>query len=352
MRMRWLTFALFLALALAACSSLGATSPPTIRASGGTLGSGAGGRAIVIDTDMAPDDWMAILFLLARPEIDVRAITVTGTGEAHCGPGVTNARKLTALAGQTSIPVACGRDTPMAGTHAFPSEWRAPVDSLLGITLPENTGTTTAGTAVDLLTSTLSAATEPLTILTLGPLTNVGELLKGKPDAAPKIASIVVMGGAVDVGGNVYLPNGPAPVAEWNLYVDPTAASIVVGAGIPIILVALDATNTVPITPAFASTLAGDARTASARFVSDVLKARAEFVNDGSLSFWDPLAAAIVVDDGIVAFETRSIRVVTDEGEDSGRTIGSPGTQVRLALRPDKARFESLLLASLNEAGN
>lgn len=89
-----------------------------------------GTKIVVIDTDMAGDDWMAILYLLQRPDIIVQAITVTGTGEAHCQAGVKNALGLVALAGNNPIPVACGRETPLQGDHVFPDSWRSSVDSL------------------------------------------------------------------------------------------------------------------------------------------------------------------------------------------------------------------------------
>src|SRR5678815_3660267 len=77
-------------------------------------------KPFVIDTDMAADDWMAIMYLLSRTDVEVKAITVTGTGEAHCNPGVQNAMNLVALAGSPEVPVACGRETPLQGDHTFP----------------------------------------------------------------------------------------------------------------------------------------------------------------------------------------------------------------------------------------
>ena len=94
-------------------------------------------RPVIIDTDMAGDDWMAILYLLQRTDIAVKAITVAGTGEAHCGPGVEHALGLAALAGKPgSIPAACGRETPLVGSQVFPDAWRKSVDSLNGLSLP------------------------------------------------------------------------------------------------------------------------------------------------------------------------------------------------------------------------
>src|SRR6185369_8316788 len=97
---------LFLLLVVAACAAP-ATPHPIATPFTGTR------RAVIIDTDMAPDDWRAILYLLRRQDVAVRAITVVGTGEAHCGPGMRNALGLAALAGQPNIPVTCGRDTAL-----------------------------------------------------------------------------------------------------------------------------------------------------------------------------------------------------------------------------------------------
>src|SRR6188474_693963 len=104
-------------------------------------------KPIIIDTDMAADDWRAILYLLQRIDVEVRAITVTGTGEAHCKPGVQNALNLLALADNPDIPVACGRETPLQGDHAFPDALRASDDRMAGLTLPTSSNPPSAMTA-------------------------------------------------------------------------------------------------------------------------------------------------------------------------------------------------------------
>lgn len=181
-----------------------------------------GPRAVVIDTDMAADDWLAILYLLGRPEVNVKAITVAGSGEAHCGPGVRNALGLVALAGQPDIPVACGRETPLAGDHAFPDPWRDGVDTLLGLSLPANPNQPASGSAVQLLAAILRAAPGKVTLLTRGPLTNPAELLRDSPELADRIDAVYVMGGAVEVDGNVGVSGVGVDnrFAEWNVYVD------------------------------------------------------------------------------------------------------------------------------------
>ncbi len=94
-------------------------------------------RHVVFDTDLAFDDIMALLYLLQRDDVAIDAVTITGTGEAHCDPGVQNALRLLALGGNHDTPVACGRETPLQGSNAFPDEWRVAVDDLSMLDLPQ-----------------------------------------------------------------------------------------------------------------------------------------------------------------------------------------------------------------------
>src|SRR4029453_8474891 len=87
-------------------------------------GANADARHVVVDTDLAFDDIMALLYLLRQDDVVIDAVTIAGTGEAPCDPGVRNAIRLLALGGETDAPVACGRETPLQGTNAFPEEWR------------------------------------------------------------------------------------------------------------------------------------------------------------------------------------------------------------------------------------
>jgi len=305
---------------------------------------------VVIDTDMAADDWLAILYLLMRSDVDVLAITVTGAGEAHCPSGTRNALDLAALAGRPEIPVSCGREIPTAGSHTFPTDWRVRVDELLGLSLPENPGSVASESAVDMLSRVIQTSPRPVHLLVLGPLTNVGEALAADPSLVEKLAMITIMGGAVRVPGNV----GPSSqiendVAEWNIYVDPSAAARVVESGAPITLVPLDATNHVPLSMDFFKRLEGDRSTSVAEFVFQVLAAQEEKVRSGWYCFWDPLAAAVIRDEELVSFQELSLEVIETEGPQSGWTQESEtGTGLRVALTADRERFESLFLDTLN----
>lgn len=306
---------------------------------------------VVIDTDMAPDDWMAILYLLRRPDVSVRAVTVTGAGETHCEPGVENALGLLALAGQPDIPVACGRETPLMGDHVFPDTWRQAVDGMLGLELPLNDHTGSALPAAELLAQVIASSPDKVHLLTLGPLTNVAEALQTDPSLVENIETITIMGGAVDVAGNIAAEGHPIDnhTAEWNIYLDPHAARIVIESGAPITLVPLDATNHAPLTLDFYRQLKRDRVTPEAKFVYDVLTNLYDMIRSRHYYFWDPLAAAILTDNSLAAWQTRKIIVIDEEGPESGRTKPvENGFPVQVAVSADRSRFEDLFLSTLN----
>jgi len=159
------------------------------------------------------------------------------------------------------------------------------------------------------------------------------------------------MGGAVDVDGNVGISGVGIDnrFAEWNVYVDPVAADIVLQFGVPVTLVPLDATNHAPVTTAFADRLAGDVVTPQAAFCSDVLTQLSDSIASGGYYFWDPFAAAVLTDESLGSFGSRALAVVTDEGPESGRVISSEnGPLTRFATSADVHRFEQLFLDTVN----
>lgn len=304
---------------------------------------------VAIDTDMAADDWMAILYLLNRTDIEIDAITVTGAGEAHCEQGVSNALKLIKLAGKSDIPVACGLETPLAGNHTFPQEWRVFADSLAGKDLPVETNPNKDMDAVTLLQSILEGTSQKVTLLTLGPLTNIAELLSAHPQSRDLIQMIFVMGGAYEVPGNVGFYVDGNESAEWNIYIDPKAASEVLSSGVPVTLVPLDATNQVPLEIDFYDRLEMDRPEPEASFVFDVLTGNMGMIQSNSYYFWDPLAAAIMVNESFATFETNNICVETDEGNTSGATEkGNNCPEVRIAVEVNADLFEKDFIDTLN----
>lgn len=312
----------------------------------------ADAQPILIDTDMAADDWLAILYLLQRPDVDVRGITVTGAGEAHCGPGVQNALDLVALAGRPEIPVTCGRETPLKGDHVFPPSWRENVDALARVAIPANPSQPNNLAATGFIAKAIADAGGELLIITLGPLTNLAEAFLADPALAQEIEQLYIMGGAFSVPGNV--TDAPEMAinntsAEWNIYVDPHAAGLVVDSGAPITFVPLDASNHVPLDEAFYEQLEADRATPEAEFVYRVLTENIGFVHSGDYYFWDPLTAAIAMDESLGSFETWSVTVVEEEGPQSGATQQDEGgSQVRIATAADEEGFKQQFLDGLN----
>jgi inosine-uridine nucleoside N-ribohydrolase len=305
---------------------------------------------VIIDTDMSPDDIMAILYVLNRPELSVQAITVVGTGEAHCGPGVEHALGVVAIAGAGEIPVACGRETPLAGDHAFPAEWREMLDGAMGIDWPAaRRNPAGSRSAVQLLKEVLDAATQPVVLLTDGPLTNVAELFQAYPELVKKVKMVYSMGGAIDVPGNTaFLPlEVPNKTAEFNIYVDPRAASLVLQSGAPLTLVPLDVTNQVPLDLTFYKLLEARRTTPSAQAVYELLTELKMY--GGKEYLWDPLAYAIASDESLARYETRKLIILEEEGPESGRTKASEdGSPARVALSTDADRFIETYLSTIN----
>ncbi len=303
-------------------------------------------RPVIIDTDMGSDDWMAILYTLNNPAVAVKAITVTGTGLAYCDAGVQIALGLLALADYGAVPVSCWTETPLLGDNAFPAEWRTDMAAAEALALPAG-GQPAEQDAVTLLTSVVDESLEAVTILALGPLTNLAAAFETQPALADKIAMIYIMGGAVDVAGSGVTEDNTT--AEWNIYCDPHAARLVFESGAPITLVPLDATNAVPVTLEFLTRLEGQHTTPEAAFVYTLLSGSTGFIESGGYYFWDPLAAAVLADESVVTLDTRDVTVVDIPGDENGRTkpVGN-GPTIRVATAADAAAFEQTFIEMLN----
>ena len=193
-------------------------------------------RKIIIDTDPGQDDAVAILLALASPELEVLGITAVA-GNVPLRLTERNARIVCELAGRTDIPVFSGADSPLK-RRLVTAEHVHGKTGLDGPPLADPTMALQDRHAVDFLIETLRR--EPsgsVTLVPIGPLTNVGLALQRAPDIAHRIAEIVLMGGAYFEVGNI------TPAAEFNIYVDPEAADIVFKSGIPLTVMPLDVTH-------------------------------------------------------------------------------------------------------------
>jgi pyrimidine-specific ribonucleoside hydrolase len=203
--------------------------------------------------------------------------------------------------------------------------------------------------AVQLIETTVSDADAPLRVLTLGPLTNIAEALAGDPDLASQIESIYIMGGAVDVPGNIDpgFPGAPPnnATSEWNIYADPAAAQAVLDAGIPVRLICLDGTNQVPVT----SSLVAGARSGRASPALGVLAElfdKNDYMTSPTYYLWDTIAAVAAA--GYPAFEFTSAHLSVDvaEGPTSGTTSRAEGPpNAEYSTGADATQIERVILS-------
>lgn len=302
--------------------------------------SGSAPISVVVDYSPTISDVAALLYLTQHPEVELLGVTLAGTGESHCDTGVSNTTALLAIGGMGPLPVACGPEQPVGPGHEWPPAWRVASDQLVGLSLPA-TDTPRSEDAVDLLARLAAEAPEPITIVALGPLTNLALALKRHPQFADDVSMIYTMGGAFDVDGNA-----PGGHAEWNYYIDPTSVDVVLRSGIAITMVPLDATDRVPMTEAWFRSLSEHHTTAAAGAVLELHTEARPF--ELGFFFWDELAAAVAIDESLVTLMERSVSIDTG-GESSCRTRDDPnGADVRVAVNADRSRFETALLTGLN----
>lgn len=298
-------------------------------------------RSVIVDTDLAFDDMLAVLYLVSRPDVKVQAITLTGTGITRCDAGIRNLRALLEIIERTNIPIACGRETPLQGNHAFPTEWRDAAENFYGVNLQPAQFMTPNENAVALFTRTLEASNEKMLVVALGPLTNLAEAFAQKPALTQKIEMVYSMGGAVNVNGNVEVEK----TAEWNFYADPFSVAQVFASDVPLTIVPLDATNQVPATRAFLTRLGDSKQTPAAKLAERLLQDQRGEIERGTWYMWDVVAAVIVTDSSVAVIQ--DIPLVIDSA--TGQTKqAAQGKIVRVATQADAPRFEALFLQTLN----
>lgn len=196
---------------------------------------------VIIDTDPGQDDAVAILMALGSPEIEVLGITAVA-GNVPLALTARNARVVCELAGRPDIAVFAGCDRPLM-RGLVTAEHVHGRTGLDGPDLPEPTMALQDRHAVDFMIETLRREPEgSVTLVPIGPLTNIAMALRLAPDIAPRIARIVLMGGAYFEVGNI------TPAAEFNIYIDPEAADIVFRAGVPLTVLPLDVTHKALVT--------------------------------------------------------------------------------------------------------
>ena len=198
-------------------------------------------QKIIIDTDPGIDDSMAIFFALSSPELEVIGLT-TVFGNVHVDLAATNALRLLEIAGRTDIPVARGAANSLVGDYGNPPAFIHGDDGQGNVHLPPPAGTPVAQSAAQFIVEQVMSAPGEITLVPIGPLTNIALALRLEPRIAQNVKQVVLMGGNALVSGN------STPAAEANIHDDPEAADVVFGAGWPITMVGLDVTTKASMT--------------------------------------------------------------------------------------------------------
>ncbi|MBQ2697677.1 MAG: nucleoside hydrolase, partial [Clostridia bacterium] len=191
-------------------------------------------RPVILDTDPGIDDAVAILMLLGAEEIDLQAITVVG-GNVGLRNTLRNALSLVELAGRTDVPVYAGAKNPLL-TRLVTAEDIHGAGGLGNLELPVPVTNPTEGDVAEVIYRRAQEAPGELTLIAIGPLTNIARAFLAHPDLPGLLKELIIMGGSVGAG-NMTL------AAEFNIYVDPEAARIVFGSGVKLTMVPLDVCN-------------------------------------------------------------------------------------------------------------
>ena len=292
-------------------------------------------RPVIFDTDAASDDALALILIGSDPGIRLLAITVAGTGEAHGKPGANNMAALMKELGKPLIPVAYGRATALSDAgHSFPDSIRKAMDHLLlNTTVKQNTNAIITSDAVALMHQAVTASAEKVTILATGPLTNIAEFFHQYPTLKNKVGEIVIMGGAITVPGNIkaIAPEASNDTAEWNFYADPEAVQQVFAAGVPVTLIALDATNQVPLTRKFYEAISTEDEPElklAHQLIQPYVKLLGEKVFFREFYMWDPLAAMVLIDPSVAETKMMSLNVNPSDGSLKVVKRGTKGSAI------------------------
>jgi inosine-uridine nucleoside N-ribohydrolase len=280
-------------------------------------------RPVAIDTDPGIDDALALLLALRSPELRVELIT-TVAGNVPVPMATANARRILALLASPVWPAVAqglGRPLrrPLHTATAFHND-----DGLGGVThlrhpdgslcypVPEQPAVHRQ--AVQRLLQAVQRYGRDLTMIALGPLTNIARAIQLAPALMQQLGRLVIMGGAIGVPGNV------SPVAEFNIFVDPHAADVVFRAGLPITLVPLDVTTQVRLTRDFLQHAGQGSGTPLMSAVHDLTQQPLHSQGEG-IAMHDPLAVAVAIDPSLVTCTALPVCTETRGPHTIGMTV-------------------------------
>jgi inosine-uridine nucleoside N-ribohydrolase len=280
-------------------------------------------QRIIIDTDPGVDDALAILLALRSPELKVEAITPVA-GNVPLDYTLPNAWRLVEIAERTDVPVAAGASHPLVRNLITAAHVHGN-NGLAGVEFPPPKIKPVRETATEIIRRLVRSSPGEITIVAVGPLTNVALALRADPELSGLLRSIVIMGGSLS-GGNV------TPAAEFNLYADPEAARIVFDAGVPLTMVGLDVTRKVLFTPEHLKILQAGT-TPWSHAAARIMGATIDRLNRGPHpmleAMHDPLTVANLIDPGILSLKDYYVEVETQGEFTAGETVGYSYTPAR-----------------------
>ncbi len=303
---------------------------------------------LVIDSDPGLDDALAIGLALARPELEVLAVTTVG-GNADVRHCTENALRLLHAYGRDDIPVAEGAAGPLVGAVVRATEVHG--EAGIGSTeLPSATATAVPEHGVELMARLLRDHPEPVAIAPIGPLTNIALLIRLYPDLVERIAHLSIMGGSIGEGNSTVS-------AEFNIYADPEAADVVFRSGVPITMMGLDVTHQALFDRRVAEELRASGTTSgriAAELTDFALDRNMEWGGRTTAAIHDAVAVAHFAIADLVDVAAYHVAVDTTDGPARGRTVcdGLPYRLKRydrtpnaeIGIRIDRGRFESIML--------
>jgi inosine-uridine nucleoside N-ribohydrolase len=271
---------------------------------------------VIIDTDPGVDDALALLLAMRSPELQIEAITPVA-GNVPLDLTLPNALRMVEIAGRTDIPVAAGAKVPLT-RRLVTAAYAHGENGLGGAVFPEPKTKPVDEPAASLIRRIVRKYPGEVTLITIGPLTNVAMALASDTELAPLVRGLVMMGGSLS-GGNI------TPAAEFNIYVDPEAARIVFQSGIPITMVGLDVTRKTSLTEQHAKTLESSDNPVSQAAAKIARNAIEHNRQQGFLvgpNMHDSLAVAAFLDPSVVTLQDYYVDVETTGELTAGETLG------------------------------
>jgi len=292
--------------------------------------SNAGGaQRVIIDTDPGVDDALALLLAMRSPELKIEAITPVA-GNVPLDFTLPNALRMVEIAGRTDIPVAAGAKVPLM-RRLVTAQYAHGENGLGGAVFPEPKLKPANESAAEMIRQIVRKYPHEVSLITLGPLTNVAAALNSDGELAGLIKSLIMMGGSLS-GGNI------TPAAEFNIYVDPEAARVVFQSGIPLRMVGLDITRKTSLTDEHYNVLqaaqnpVSQAAAKIARNAIDHTRSQGFTVGP---NMHDSLAVAAFINPSLVKWKDYYVDVETTGELTAGQTLGYSPTAGDLQRKPE-----------------